>query len=673
MIQVEEEKKAEEAASQKDYSFNDSSSRMSQLHGRLQIQDSESQEMAEVSLGDSEDSTSFDHAQASTDANANAAAEDTVKDASGILATATATTAAQEPPEPSSTTTIASNDNTYTDNDEDCVLHHKLAPGDHVIRWELLPIAWPIQVHGIVLETGKGFVSICDFGLTAEPLRETNTEETATATTETNNNNKGFQAAWDKVKPPDQSKKQRITVHLLTTMEELKAWKKVNYGHGLFGGGGEPDDDSLLDQASQHSRCSDKDKNKEDANTNKHNNNLHQRVGKWWHNVTQRKPTPPSPQGKNPKKDHDVPLVTPGRLESTSIDTPTTSESFTSPVLEEATTTTTCVNDSLGTNQQEARDPGIIMATNHTSTTILGTNGTANDVIDTNGTIMDLEEKPCSDRSKQTSKEQSPRKGIFQMIKRSASRSRSPVRDTNSKNSSNNNSKNKNSSSNNNKIKLPKSDPPKLVLARTTYILAHGDSVLPPYHPFKANSECIAVFCKTGRWSTLQASVFLHSTAIGNAKSSMAMTLGIAASVPLLAPAIAGIGIMAVGAPYVILNQSREFWQQQTIRLNDLVWSQAEPEVFVECIEHWSKLIDQKPAVVRKQQQNNQSMATRQSKTDAVLEKTKEEENAATSKGKNGSTTSSAMEDSDGNGAGGEVENASNPEMDRSKNRYVSV
>merc|ERR1712194_238981 len=66
---------------------------------------------------------------------------------------------------------------------------------------------------------------------------------------------------------------------------------------------------------------------------------------------------------------------------------------------------------------------------------------------------------------------------------------------------------------------LPKSDPVKLVLARVRFLLSYEKEALPAYHVFTSNSECIAVWCKTGRWSTLQASIFLHSTAAGQLKS----------------------------------------------------------------------------------------------------------------------------------------------------------
>ncbi len=137
---------------------------------------------------------------------------------------------------------------------------------------------------------------------------------------------------------------------------------------------------------------------------------------------------------------------------------------------------------------------------------------------------------------------------------------------------------------------LPRSDPAVLVLARTRFILEHGEEILPPYHIINSNSECIAVWCKTGRWSTLQASVFLHSTAIGNAKSSTVAGIGVAAANPFLIPLMAGIGIAAVGTPWLLLKMANDKWTEATMSLNDQFWMQAQPEVFVDCIEKWSKL-----------------------------------------------------------------------------------
>ncbi len=38
------------------------------------------------------------------------------------------------------------------DNVDESPYEHGFEPGDHIIRWEMLPILWPIQINGIVLE-----------------------------------------------------------------------------------------------------------------------------------------------------------------------------------------------------------------------------------------------------------------------------------------------------------------------------------------------------------------------------------------------------------------------------------------------------------------------------------------------------------------------------------------
>ena len=55
------------------------------------------------------------------------------------------------------------------------------------------------------------------------------------------------------------------------------------------------------------------------------------------------------------------------------------------------------------------------------------------------------------------------------------------------------------------------SDPPAKVLARAYFLLEHPE-LLPSYHIFNSNCECVAVWCKTGKWCTLQASSVLSLT-----------------------------------------------------------------------------------------------------------------------------------------------------------------
>lgn len=100
------------------------------------------------------------------------------------------------------------------------------------------------------------------------------------------------------------------------------------------------------------------------------------------------------------------------------------------------------------------------------------------------------------------------------------------------------------------KMEMPDSDPKAIVLARVRYLLEnestdekgrHCNSVLPPYHIFNANSECIAVWVKTGRFSTLQAAIFLHSTALGQVKSAATLSLFVASqTVPVTTTTAAG-------------------------------------------------------------------------------------------------------------------------------------
>lgn len=161
------------------------------------------------------------------------------------------------------------------------------------------------------------------------------------------------------------------------------------------------------------------------------------------------------------------------------------------------------------------------------------------------------------------------------------------------------------------------SDAVGLVLARVNYILQHPDE-LPDYHVVNANCECVAVWCKTGRWSTLQASSFLEMTAAGQVKSSATLAtaaattqvtvqapaaglwgwLGFTSATqiswltlhPAVIPALAGYAVFSVGAPAVMYAQARKQWHHTTKRLQDSFWedAMANPEVFAECMTHWS-------------------------------------------------------------------------------------
>lgn len=164
---------------------------------------------------------------------------------------------------------------------------------------------------------------------------------------------------------------------------------------------------------------------------------------------------------------------------------------------------------------------------------------------------------------------------------------------------------------------LPKSDPTNIVLARLRYLLTNPH-VLPPHHILFSNSECIAVWVKTGRWSTIQASIFLQSTLAGNIKTTatvaatlastttsvtvpaagvwgwMGMTtttqVGLFAAQPWLIPVVAGVGIVYVGTPLVVLQKSRKQWDKVTQNLTTGFWEWAPPDVYIEAIKSWSTI-----------------------------------------------------------------------------------
>lgn len=160
-----------------------------------------------------------------------------------------------------------------------------------------------------------------------------------------------------------------------------------------------------------------------------------------------------------------------------------------------------------------------------------------------------------------------------------------------------------------------KADPTGLVMARVQFLMDHTDK-LPNYHFLKANCECLAVWCKTGVWATLQASSFLHVTAAGQAKSATTLALfassqtvtvpsaglwgwlgyttkvSLLATQPWIVPALASYGILTVGGPVWMLARAKSFWNTTTKRLNEEFWESAieKPDLFAERITDFSQI-----------------------------------------------------------------------------------
>lgn len=177
------------------------------------------------------------------------------------------------------------------------------------------------------------------------------------------------------------------------------------------------------------------------------------------------------------------------------------------------------------------------------------------------------------------------------------------------------------------------SDPPGMVRARVQFLLDAATDRLPPYRLVQSNCECVAVWCKTGTWATLQATSWLSAAAAGQVKST-ATLVGAAASTtvtvpaaglwgwlgytsqasllstqPWLLPALAAYGVVSVGGPALWLAMAQRQWKKTTLEMNTAFWNSAieHPDVFVEYITYWSSMAageqPEEPTTIQKQQQ----------------------------------------------------------------------
>jgi len=381
------------------------------------------------------------------------------------------------------------------DKSTDGLDNHGFQPGDHIIRWEMLPVLYPIQIHGIVLEAGKNCVIIADFGLasydnqrasgggTTEALSSLSEDEDA------NDSHDVIMQAWEKIKPKE---KKRLNVIVVTDPREIRKWSKINYG-----------DQVEKDKGSSHNP-----------------------VGFL---------TSLLPGSK--KKDQDTIAE---EEDGSSSDEDDKSDGKSSKVPDQLTCADVQQTESTTNNEEEDVKEDYIEG--------------APDWF-----------QPSYRPRKRSGSSSSPMpisdgQSVFSIDKPEAK-----------------------------ETELPKSDSAKLVLARTNFILEHED-LLPPYHVFYSNSECIAVWCKTGRWSTLQAAVYLVSSSIGYGKTATMLTISVAAAHAILIPALAVGGLAVVGAPLLFLRKSQDKWDKTTMSLTESFWAYAEPEVYVEAIEYWARM-----------------------------------------------------------------------------------
>jgi len=559
-------------------------------------------------------------------------------------------------------------------NVDDTPYEHGFEPGDHIIRWDMLPILWPIQIHGIVLEVSddKTTVTICDFGITTvkndavekkmakadrekdveKMLEEENAKFTEAIQDEGDDGKATQSDGSNDANAVDEDNKKgsknRLNIVILTKWSDLRKWKKVNYeGQGLLkkGGGMGKNLEKLGKKTEQlWSSVTKSFVRKESTESKKvvhHAPSVRHDVNDEGYCVhhpeiqLQRRR-----EGKGDDGQGDWSIVRKKCPECILEDCPAmmgggSPPSRTATIESEPTFSSVEEEEGREDRAEECKKTNAAASSLSDSDSIQAPSGLShtratsstsredNQEISTDASKTDpkdaLEEPTtlaqmiteANDIDKCTvrkavvktapaspAKEQSFRKlsswrqgsfmksvsGLFSSQK-SEKEEESPSTETSARSSD---AKGEIGEAKANE--LPRSDPAVLVLARTRFILEHGEEILPPYHIINSNSECIAVWCKTGRWSTLQASVFLHSTAIGNAKSSTVAGIGVAAANPFLIPLMAGIGIAAVGTPWLLLKMANDKWTEATMSLNDQFWMQAKPEVFVDCIEKWSKL-----------------------------------------------------------------------------------
>ena len=121
--------------------------------------------------------------------------------------------------------------NANDDDDEldlsDGLHDHGFEPGDHIIRWEMLPILYPVQIHGIVLEAGSNCVIIADFGLASYDNKKLSGNDDLASFEDDDKETDTIMQAWEKIKPKE---KKRLNVIAVTDPHEIRKWSKISYG-----------------------------------------------------------------------------------------------------------------------------------------------------------------------------------------------------------------------------------------------------------------------------------------------------------------------------------------------------------------------------------------------------------------------------------------------------------
>lgn len=138
---------------------------------------------------------------------------------------------------------------TSLDADPDCL--HDLHPGDHIVRWTHIAL-YPIQVHGIVLSSGPGLVSLVDFGISSQSKEadqkrfgpfdapkspdgsDSRTSTSSTAGTIAEDGHSTDREASEVNKAAGGGDR-RLEIITLTDEKDISKWKRVDYGTVLGG------------------------------------------------------------------------------------------------------------------------------------------------------------------------------------------------------------------------------------------------------------------------------------------------------------------------------------------------------------------------------------------------------------------------------------------------------
>jgi hypothetical protein len=512
----------------------------------------------------------------------------------------------------------------------------KFEPGDHVIRWKIIKwMLYPIQIHGIVLSVedegnvadegardeirdeyclrhGSNKVArkvvIADFGYTSyeQEKKESGRKKWNGLMQSFQKKQPNSSEEEDTKNPPEKEvntstlhspsmeeedckdlgeRSGRFRIITITDPKDLKKWHKINYGSSLFSSKGKMEKIKNW-FAKSTSKLTGKNRDKDDTgkseggDTADESGHFFKRGGEGLHSSAQTVSSSATGSTIERKRDEGGKdqMSQLGESDQRYFDFDLESPKAIEQLIAEANEI-----------ERQSRSKRF----NKTSMSIKSNFS--------DGSLSAARTKTTRIKSPPSSPQRSPRRtpkngNVFSMFSKTAKNTEvdantTPYSDIHMKEANEDES----NSANESMPKLPKSDPHKIVLARVQFILSQqhlptDQSSLPPYHVLYSNSECLAVWCKTGKFSTLQAAVFLHSTAVGSAKSTFLLTAGVAASQPYLIPVVGIYGIVTVGMPYYLLSKCKIKWKESEIKLTDGFWSSADNTVFVEAIKKWSHL-----------------------------------------------------------------------------------